>query len=233
VNLQVLYADVRRWGRYRGFFIAVMGWLERHAGFHLYRVFVRPLVRSNPELDARLGISLRMALLEELLKAAGDPELEMTPEFAQDAITRGDHCVGAFEGDRLVAYAWRTVTAGPHADGLWARTGRPFMYGYKAFTRESHRGRHIGPSLSHSSDAHFLDLDYVGQMDFVEVSNFPSLVSQNRKGSRPVGYAGYVKWFGRSVPFRTPPVRKLGFEFFRAKIPVSVKGILPAGPALP
>lgn len=215
VNLEILSADFQRWGIRRGLFILGMGWLEQHAGFHLYRIFVRPLAREYPELDPRHGITLRMVLRDELVEAADDPELDLSPQFVRDALARGDECVGAFDGEKLVAYAWRTVTAAPHADGLWVRAERPHLYGYKGYTRDSYRGRHLATSLSRSSDAHFMKLGYTDQLDIVEVSNFPSLLSQKRKGSRPVGYAGYVAWFGRSVPFRTPAVKKIGLEWIR------------------
>lgn len=61
---------------------------------------------------------MRLVRPEELLRAADDPELQLHPDFVRGALARGDFAFGAFEGDRLVGYTWRTFTAAPYFDGL-------------------------------------------------------------------------------------------------------------------
>jgi GNAT superfamily N-acetyltransferase len=193
----------------------VMARLQRYAGLYIYRIGVRPLIRHPPEPNLPSGISLRVVQREELLKAAGDPELDMPPDFVRGALARGDMAFGAFEGDRLVGYSWRTFTAAPHTEDLWIRVDRPHFGGYKAFTRPSYRGKRIHPAIALFSDAYLLERGYTAEVGVVDISNFSSLGTARFLGRQRIGFAGYVKWFGHYVQFRTSAVRKIGFEFFK------------------
>jgi hypothetical protein len=214
MRLDDLRADAGRWGWTRSLLIRLMSRLQKCAGLHIYRVGVRPLVRQRPEPNLPGGISLRVARPEELLNAAADPELDMHPDFIRAALERGDMAFGAFEGDRLVGYSWRTFTAAPDRDGLWARVDPPYFCGYKAFTRLSHRGRRIHASVALFSDAYLLERGYAAEVGFVDTTNLASLAVARFLGRQKVGYAGYVKWFGRCITFRTPAVKKIGAGLF-------------------
>jgi GNAT superfamily N-acetyltransferase len=161
---------------------------------------------------------VRIVPPEELLKAAGDPDLDLDPAFVRDALARGDMAFGAFESDRLVGYTWRTFTAAPDRDGLWARVGHPYQYSYKAFTRPSHRRKRIHVAITAFADACLLRRGYAFEVGYMEIDNFASIGVADFLGRRKIGYAGYVKWFGRSVPFRTPAVKKIGAELFRLQV---------------
>ena len=214
LKLDNLRADLKRWGWMRSLLLRIVSRLRTHAGIHLYRVGLRPLVKAEHRLD---GISVRIAQPEELLTAAHDPELDMRPDFVLSALARGDFAIGAFEGDRLVGYAWRTFTAAPDVDGLWVRVERPCHYIYKGFTRPLHRGKHIQVAIPAFSDRCFLELGYTSEVGIVDIANFASLTNGKRVGRRKIGYAGYVKWFGRCLPFRTPGAKKIGFELFKPR----------------
>jgi hypothetical protein len=41
-----------------------------------------------------------------------------------------------------------------------------------------------------------------------------SLATGKYKGNEAIGYAGYLKWFGRCLPYRTSRVKRTGFELF-------------------
>ena len=204
--------DVRRWGWKRSLFLRLVSRLRTLVGLHLYRVGLRPLVRQARQLD---GISVRIASPDELLQAASDPALDMRADFVRSALARGDFAIGAFEGDRLVGYAWRTFTAAPDVDDLWVRVDRPCHYLYKGFTLPSHRGRHIQVAIPLFSDRYFLDQGYTSEVGIVDIANFASINNGKRLGRRKIGHAGYVKWFGRCIPFRTPAVKRIGFQFFK------------------
>ena len=212
LKLENLREDVRRWGWKCSLFLRIVSRLRKLAGLHLYRVGLRPLVWQERQLD---GISVRIASPEELLQAASDPALDMHPDFVHSALARGDFAIGAFEGDRLVGYAWRTFTAAPDVDGLWVRVDRPCHYLYKGFTLPSHRGRHIQVAIPLFSDRYFLARGYTSEVGIVDIANFASINNGKRLGRRKVGYAGYVKWFRRCIPFRTPAVKRLGLQFFK------------------
>jgi len=216
-KLENLRTDQRRWGWKRSLLIRVISMLRRYAGLHIYRINVRPLVRQSPEPYLPSGITVRIVPPEELLKAAGDPDLDLGLDFVRNALARGDVAFGAFEGDRLVGYTWRTFTAAPDRDGLWARVSHPYQYSFKAFTRPSHRRKRIHVAITSLADAYLLRRGYTFEVGYMEIDNFASIGVANFLGRRRIGYAGYVKWFGRSIPFRTPAVKKIGAELFELK----------------
>ena len=214
IRLENLRADIERWGWMRSVLIRVVSMLRRYAGIYIYRINVRPLVERSPEPYLPSGITVRIVSSEELLKAVDDPELDLGLDFVRDALARGDMAFGAFEGDRLVGYTWRTFSAAPDRDGLWVRVGHPHQYSYKAFTRPSYRGKRIHVAITFFADAYLLELGYIFEVGYMEITNFSSIGVANFLGRRKIGYAGYAKWFGRSIPFRTPAVKQIGVELF-------------------
>ena len=153
----------------------------------------------------------------QLLDAANDPELDMESGFVRAALARGDVAFGAVDADHLIAYVWRPFGAAPDADGLWVKVDPPYHYAYKAFTLPAYRGKRIHIALSYLSDDYFLERGYTAEVGFSEISNFPGIAAADFVGRKRVGFAGYVKWFGRAVPFRTPGVKRVGFELFEPR----------------
>ena len=214
MRLGRLRADIRQWGWARALFIRLMSRLQRHVGLRVYRVNLRPLTRHACAPDVSGGTAVRVATPEELRKAAGDPDLDMQPDFVRDALARGDIAFGAFDGDRLVGYTWRTFTAAPHIDGLWIRVDRPFQYSYKGFTRPSHRRRRIHAGITYFADVYLLERGYAAEVGFTDVTNLASLAVAEFMGRRKIGYAGHMDWFGRKASFRTPAVKRIGVALF-------------------
>ena len=212
-----LRADAIRWGWKRTFLIRVVSALRRYARLHIYRINVRPLAAQSPEAHLPSGITVGIVPPRELLKAARDPELDMDPDFVRDALARGDMAFGAFEGGRLVGYTWRTFTAAPDRDGLWARVSHPCQYSYKAFTRRSHRRKRIHVAITAFADAYLLWRGYAFEVGHLEIDNFASIGLADFMGRRKIGYAGYLRCFGCSIPFRTPAVKKIGAELFELR----------------
>ena len=167
-------------------------------------------VSTMPSLD------YRVVTPNELRIACVDKDMDLTREFVERAMARGDIAFGAFDGSKLVSYLWRSTTAAPHGD-LWVRVDEPYCYAYKSFTLPSHRGKRISPDIHLFSDQIMLDHGYQYRAGFVEFSNWASLAMSKHMRSRYVGYAGYAKWFGRNIPFRTKGVKAIGFEFFQAE----------------
>jgi len=195
-------------------FILMMKGLGKFLGLHIYSIWTRPLTASPPDLNLPPGVSLRILDRATLLAASKDPELQMSRAFVESALARGDVAFGAFDGTSLVAYDWRTLSAAPDWGGLWIKVDRPYRYAYKGFVRPKYRGRRINTAVAFFSDAYFLERGYTHGIYYVDVSNIPSLQASKYKGDKAVGFAGYVKWFGRYFTFRTPAVRKTGFELF-------------------
>lgn len=212
-----LRADAIRWGWKRCALIRIVSVLRRHFGIHIYRINVRPLVTHSPEALLPGGITVRVVPPQELFKAARDPDLDLDPGFVRDALARGDMAFGAFENDRLVGYTWRTFTAAPDRDGLWARVSHPCLYAYKGFTRSSHRRKRIHVAVTAFADAYLLRHGFAFEVGYLEINNFASIGLADFMGRRKIGYAGYLKWFGRGIPFRTPAVKKIGAELFEVR----------------
>lgn len=214
MTLKELRAEIKRWGRMRMLFKWLMWFLRKYAGLSIYRVNKRPLGGNPGTPDLPGGITLAIVPPGKLLDAAADPELDMEASFARAALARGDLAFGAFDGDHLIAYVWRTFTAAPAEDGLWVRVDRPCHYAYKAFTLPSYRGKRIHIALSLLCDRYFMERGYAAEVGYSEISNYPSIAAAEFLGRRRVGFAGYVKCFGRRISFRTPGLKKLGFELF-------------------
>ena len=209
-----LRAEIKRWGWMRILFKWLMWSIGKYAGLHIYRVNKRPLGRHLGMPDLPSGITLAIVPSGKLLDAAVDTGLDIDPNFVRAALARGDLAFGAFDGDRLIAYVWRSCTAAPHAEGLWVRVDRPCYYAYKAFTLPSYRGKRIHIAVSLLCDKYFMERGYIAEVGFSEISNYPAIAAAKFLGRRRVGFAGYVKCWGRCIPFRTPGLKKLGFEFF-------------------
>ncbi len=214
MNTRQLRIDVERFGWPASIFMRLMRRLQMHLGIHVYRVRIRPLRSDHPSQNLPPEFSLAIVDRDALLRASEDPVLLMTREFVEAALAREDVVFGAFAGDRLVAYNWRTLTAAPHTDGLWVRVKKPYRYGYKGFTHPDYRGQRLNMAISFYSDAYFLARGYTNDIGLIDVYNMSSLATAKYKGNEAIGYAGYLKWFGRCLTYRTSRVKRTGFEFF-------------------
>jgi hypothetical protein len=213
-RLRRLQSDIEKWGVLRILRLRLMRFAKRKLGIFVNAVRTS---RLDPDPDypmARPDIEMRVATHEELITACLDPKLHLSEEFVDAAKRRGDICYGAFHANRIVSYTWRAFGAAPHGEMLCVRAQHPYSYSYKSYTRPDYRGNRITPSLILRSDVDMLDRGFTNRVGFVEVTNYESLAMGKRIGAKVVGYAGYLRWFGRYFPFRTPGVRKTGFEFF-------------------
>lgn len=212
MKIDNLRADASRWGWTRSLWNRVMPRILSYAGLQIYQIHVRPLTGRSPEPGPPGGITLRVLQLEELLRAAADPELDLHADFVRGALARGDMAFGAFDGDHLVGYTWRTFTAAPAFDGLWISVDRPYQYSYKGFTRRSHRGRHLHAAITFLADGHLHARGYTVEVGITDISNYAGLGLARFMGRRRIGYVGCLKWFGIRSVFRTTAVKRIGAE---------------------
>ncbi len=185
-----------------------------YLGIHVVVVRTRFTTANTPNPCDLPDIEYRLIDSDDLMRAIGDPELDMDEDFVQAARERGDLGFGAFDKSKLVSYIWRSTTSAPHTDDLYVRIEPPYCYAYKSFTRTDYRGNHIVPALILYSDQEMLQLGYTHRVGFVAVTNFASLVVGARMESRAIGHAGYLQWFGRYFFLRSRQVADIGFEFF-------------------
>lgn len=209
--------DAGRWGWMRTISVRIMRRLFAFLRISVYVVRGTRVVEDPHYVHKLAQIHFRELSHREILEAAKIPALKLGRDFVIEAIDRGDLAYGAFYKKELVSLIWRTLTEAPHIDGLSVRVNRPYSYAYKAFTLPSYRGKHLSPSLILYSDRELLKRKYTHRAGFVDVCNIASMEAGKYAGSRLLGFAGYAKWFGRIIPFSTPAVKKIGFEFFLKK----------------
>ena len=218
MDLQSLLTDASRAGWMKALLARLGAHLEKALGLWIYRVNIRPLESGQPARHAdRMpdGITSVRALTEaDLLEGSKDDDLELEPAFIRSALARGDLSWGAFENDKLVGYTWRSPSIAPFRDGLWIRIGMPLHYVYKSYTRTTHRGKGIHVAITRVADQHMLEIGRPAEVGFIDIANIQSLGAARSLGRLKVGWAGYVKLFGRRFTFRTPGVAATRSEFF-------------------
>ncbi|NKB98984.1 MAG: hypothetical protein GKR90_10910 [Pseudomonadales bacterium] len=177
----------------------------------LYQISSRLLDPEAPPQPT--PADLRIATYKELLAAAEQMPNQLTVEFIDSALARGDICWGAFLDGKMVSFGWRAYQSTPHTEDIWVRVQPPFRYGYKSYTRPEYRGMRVRDSTR--SDSHCASLGRTRGIGFIATHNFASLNRSKRQTTRIFhGYAGYLIVFGKPRFFRSLGVRKIGFEFY-------------------
>jgi hypothetical protein len=205
--------SVERWGLFHAIYHGIMRRLRTRLA--VCRVHVRPLSSASTSPEPIEGITVRVATHSELLRGAEQMPDQLDAESIAAALGRGDLCVAAFEGCRMVAFVWRSFSTAPYSDGLWVAFEKPYRYGYKAFTRPEYRGRRLQNPIALLTDELCVERGHGYAIGVVDTHNYPSIASDASRGNRLVGFAGYVKVFGRAYPFRSFGARKHRFRFYR------------------
>ncbi len=185
----------------------------RRLGIHLVWVNQRDLTIS-PTLDTDLtGLEIRCATSAECLAACADQELQLDASFVRWAFAAGAICHGAFIGDQLVAYAWRTQQLAPHRVRVQVQVGPGFSYGFKAFTKAEYRGRGLYPAIADAERQSCIDAGVTKGVSFTEMHNSASLRADLKFGNRILGAAGFVEFGSFLYTFHDANVRRTGFRF--------------------
>ena len=187
----------------------------RRAGIGVGRVVVRPLAGS-PAPGTPEAISCRPLKEAELRLWSFDPMLELNEAQARSALRRGDVCVGAYHGWRLVGYEWLGFQATPALAGLWAKFRPSDCYMYKTFVHPGYRGLGIAGLLNAAGNEIAARHERDRVICYIDLKNTASWHAAERSGSSTVGYVGYIAWFGRAFAFRTAGASRQGFRFSAA-----------------
>ena len=161
------------------------------------------------------GLTMRKATREDLIQAAEFNPEQLSVSFVNEALAKGDYCAAAFDGEQMVAWAWASFDSAPHGDGLRVKVEAPFSYGYKWFTKPEYRGRGIIGPLANLRDQLGAETGVTHNVGFTETHNYASQRSSQRLGAIVVGYAGYLKFFGKAYPFRSRGAASHSFRFYR------------------
>lgn len=193
--------------------------LERRAGIHLSRVIERPTA-GNPPPTAVPGLRCSRLTQTQLGRWSRRADLELGAPQIRAAFSRGDVCIGAFLEGRLVAYQWLAFDPAPHVAGLWVEFGEGDCYVYKKLVLPGYRGRRIGEALNAYANRIAAQLGARRMVALIDLSNRASWQSSRRSGSRTFGYAGYVRWLERAIPFCSAGARSGGVQL-RAAPPLA------------
>jgi hypothetical protein len=165
------------------------------------------------------GMFLSEAMLREF---AADPKNEITPAFLGEALAKGDQCYGFLVGNDLAAYSWYSTSAtATEMPGLRVHFGDRYVYMYKGFTADSHRGQRLYPIGMTRALAACLARGFRGIVSYVEWNNFASLKSCYRMGYRDIGNIVIAGLRDRYVVHHQTGCLESGFSLKRTESPMA------------
>ena len=148
----------------------------------------------------------------ELERFAADPKTEISPQFLAQASARGDACFALRHGETLAAYGWYATGPTPIGREGVLRFDPRYVYMYKGFTDERHRGRRLHALGMTMALAAYLATGYEGIVSYVESTNFDSLKSCLRMGYVVFGSVYLASILGRWLSWASPGCRRFAFE---------------------
>jgi acetyltransferase (GNAT) family protein len=141
-----------------------------------------------------------------------DPEASMAEEFAAYALAKGDKCYGFLHEGALRAYGWYAATPTRVTRDLRLNFSRDYVYMYKAFTHESHRGKRLFPFGVMRALQHYRAAGYKGMLLYVDANNLDSLKSCARMGFRAFGTVFIATILGRQLVCASPGCARFGMR---------------------
>jgi GNAT superfamily N-acetyltransferase len=185
---------------------------QRFFGLSVFRLLERPLEHRPMAAE---GVRFTELGEVDLLKHCADPALELPGASARGALARGDRCVGALEGGRLLGYAWFAFAPTPESGGMWIDFDADAAYSYRHFVRPECRGRRIAGRLLPAADALCAAQGRGRCLILIHEHNAASIRASERSGARTVGHAVCLTLFGRLLCWRSPGTKRHGLRFFR------------------
>jgi hypothetical protein len=210
-----LFLKVRRHGLGKVIHNALLTRLARRLRFYVLRCYhvadVAPAFLDLP--PAYAASFLTRSAIREVMR---DPRFQVSEQFVQEALTKGDKCYGVSRNGALSAYSWYATTPTLFLPGLRLHFNRDYVYMYKAFTLAPHRGRRLYPAGVTRALRHYRAIGYKGLLAYVEATNVDSLKSFARMGFEAFGSVYVLEAFGRSFVYATPGCARFGFCVERA-----------------
>jgi hypothetical protein len=210
-----LVRKARKKIRHHGLRKAVYAGLLKALGYHRWLNVLK--VHCLEEVDPSLlqfpkhyvGSFATPRALEEF---ARDPEAGISGEFLGYALAKGDKCFGFLHDGALRAYGWYATTPTRVSPDLRVHFNRHYIYMYKGFTHESHRGKRLFPLGMTRALRHYRYVGYKGMLLYVDANNLDSLKSCARMGFRVVGSVYIAKVLGRHFIYASPGCSRFDFR---------------------
>jgi hypothetical protein len=208
----LIQSDLKRFGMARTCYDLGLRTINVVALAKVFKVLVMDV--SRPEfLQLPAGFRSRFLTETQLRARACDPCNELTDEFLDDALAKGDECYAVLDGAKLACYSWYSSKPTVASDGLSIHFNPAFVYGYKAFTLPDYRGQRLHAiEVSRALEA-YLARGFRGTIAYVESHNFASLRSCYRMGYRDVGRTLALGIGGRPWAWTGRGCRAFGCRF--------------------
>ncbi|HLB83060.1 MAG TPA: hypothetical protein VJJ54_08210 [Gemmatimonadales bacterium] len=147
-----------------------------------------------------------------LRRMASEAKYDLTPEFVDDALSKGDECYGIFDGGQPAAYGWYARSPTLMSDRLCVQVDPSYVYMYKGLTLDAYRGRRLHAIGKTRALAAYQARGYKGMVSYIESDNVDSLKSAYRMGSVLFGRVFIIRILGRYLTLRTPGCAAFGFD---------------------
>ena len=206
-----LRRKVRHHGLWRVMYVAVLTAVGHHRWLRVLRGHCVEEVNGHflQAPSEYAGSFFAPRAIEEF---ARDPETELSGQFVQNALHKGDKCYGFTRDRALKAYGWYASNPTRISPELRLHFSRAYIYMYKGFTHEMHRGKRLYPAGMSRALRHYRAAGYKGMLLYVDANNLDSLRSCARMGFRIFGSIYVAKLFGRYFIFESPGCAPFGFR---------------------
>ena len=149
---------------------------------------------------------------ETLRRMTAESKYDLSAEFLEDALAKGDECYAIKDGDQPAAYGWYAHSPTLMNDGLMVHFDPAHVYMYKGLTLDAYRGRRLHAIGMTRALAAYRERGFKGLVTYIESDNLNSLKSAYRMGYVDFGRVFLIRILGRVLTFRTPGCTALGFD---------------------
>jgi len=195
------------WSTLRAF---VLRAIKRVIDFKVLRALCITVVAPG-FLEIPAGMSGDFLDRETLRRMTADVKYDLTPEFLDEALAKGDQCYAILDGDQPAAYGWYAHSPTRMSDGLLVQFDPAYVYMYKGLTLDAYRGRRLHAIAMTRALAACKAKGFKGLVSYIEADNLTSLKSAHRMGYVDFGWVFIFKIMGRYATVRTPGCAALGF----------------------
>lgn len=132
---------------------------------------------------------------EQLRFYANEPGNQISHDFLDRALSKGDHCYAILDGDKLASYGWYSDQPTFITSQLVLHFDPSWIYMFKGYTNPAYRGQRLhAVGMARALQA-FSERGYKGIISYVETNNYASLRSVYRMGYRNFGRVSILKLF--------------------------------------
>jgi len=148
---------------------------------------------------------------DALVEFSKHKEYELSEDFIQETLGKGDGCFGILEKDTLASYGWYSNRPTPISNDLTLHFLKDYIYMYKGFTHHQYRGLGLHAiGMSKALEA-YSTRGFKGIVSYVESDNFRSLKSVYRTGYKDFGNVYILKIFGKYFISSSNGCQQYGF----------------------